>query len=983
MALVVNTNVSSLIAQKNLAASKGSLDQALERLSSGSRINSASDDAAGLAISSRMEAQVRGLNQAVRNANDGISMAQTAEGAMEEITAMLQRMRELSVQAASGTNTSDDLTSIDSEIQALKSEIDRVAETTTFNGKNLLDGSLGTSLQVGANANQTIAMSVSNMGTSSLGSVTGAASGTAVTSGSWKGAEATATTTKLTFNANDTYNFALTVGGLDAGTFAFNISGDVVNGSAKGIVDSINAALRDVPALDDAAAGTETVMNAADSIRATYNGSTVTIENLTGNTISVAAGNYAGTTLSGEISNTGSTVAYTSVTDGDTRTLGGSDAAATTLINNGPISVSTTGGTAAVASTVEVAVYTDDSGDTAVTNALDAGDRLHFTLTSGSQTINLDTGTVNAATTLADIVTELQAALANSGSTAYTIEEGDDGILITRADGADFTLALGANHDINGSIFKVTPDLLDGEADARSYDSDGTATLDLAFGDDAITAADANTGVEAGDSFEFTLETVSSGATVTVDTGAIAAAGTHATNAEIAAAMQTALNNAGATGYTVAVGADNPDITITRADGEEFLFTIASESITGTKLNELPDAFALDVPADAIVANNGTIEVPGTTITPESKSIMYLDFLANDTYTFKGAGIDNTNAVAAGTATSGVAIQYTGTTSSLEDAAAKLQAELNAIVQAGKSFDFDVIAENGRLKVTENNGNKFAITGFESAGSGRVAASVPVGQNVSGAQSSVLFDDTVYATSASSTAAGAVVETVVDMTFGSSDDEYSFTISDGTATAAVALTAVDASENGADILAAINVALDRAGMSDTVSATAASGAGATGPVVTLTHSLGYELRIGSFRSTGNQDVKVEGANANVSGVTRFLDDNGGGGNSSTVSNVEVTTSSLANDAIDIIDRALSDVNSERASLGAIQNRLDHTINNLSNISVNTSAAQSRIQDADYAAEAASLAKAQILQQAGSAMLAQANAASQTVLSLLG
>ena len=144
MALVVNTNVSSLIAQKNLAASKGNLDQALERLSSGSRINSAADDAAGLSISTRMESQIRGLNQAVRNANDGISLAQTAEGAMEEITAMLQRMRELSVQASNGSNTSDDLAAIDAEITSLKAEIDRVATDTSFNGQNLLDGSFGT-----------------------------------------------------------------------------------------------------------------------------------------------------------------------------------------------------------------------------------------------------------------------------------------------------------------------------------------------------------------------------------------------------------------------------------------------------------------------------------------------------------------------------------------------------------------------------------------------------------------------------------------------------------------------------------------------------------------------------------------------------------------------------------------------------------------------------------------------------------------------
>ena len=1007
MALVVNTNIASLVAQKNLAESKGTLDQALERLSSGSRINSASDDAAGLAISSRMEAQVRGLNQAVRNANDGISMTQTAEGAMEEITSMLQRMREISVQAASGTNTTQDLSSLDAEMQALKSEIDRIKDTTQYNGKNLLDGSLGTNFHIGADANQTITLSVSDMGTSSLGSITGAASGSAVTSGSWQGEEATKSVSKLTFNANDTYNFALTVGGLDAGAgeYTFNVTGDVVNGSAKGIVDAINAALRDVPQLDDGVAETDVKANAADSIRASYSGSTVTIENLTGSTIKVEAGTYGGVDdndLSGTISNTGSTVAFTSVTTGDTKTLGGSDAAATSLINNGPTSVTTSGGVDAVASTIELGIYTDNETDSALDFTLEGGDQLHFQLTSGSQTIDLDTGSMNDTADLAAVVSELGAALTNTGSSDYTITAGSTGIKITRADGADFTVKLGANHDLTAgdndqAIAVVTPDLAASGStasanSARSFDNDGTAELSISF-DDTNIADPGNDGdllLDSGDSFKFKLESVSDGSTVTVDTGSLsaAAADNDVTNAELASAMQVALTNAGATAYTVAATTgDTNAITITRSDGEEFLFTMTEEAITASvAVNQRTEDVLLDAVGESVVANNGTIAVPGTTTTPESASIMYLDFLANDTYTLKGAGINSSNAIEAGTTTSGVSIEYTGTTASLEDAAAKLQAELNAIVKAGTTFDFTVTAENGRLKVSEGNGNKFAITGFESAGSGRVAASVPVGQQVSGAQSSVLLDDTTYDTTASTSAAGTVKVTDIDMTFGSNDDEYSFTISDGTATADVALTAVDASENGSDILAAVNVALDRAGMDDTVTAEVTPGdpANDVGPIVTLKHSLGYELSIANFVSTGNQDVKVEVGDAgDTTGVSKFLDDNGGGGNSSTVSNIAVTTTSLAADAIDIIDRALEDVNSERSQLGAIQNRLDHTINNLTNISVNVSAAQSRIQDADYAVEAANLAKAQILQQAGSAMLAQANAAPQTILSLLG
>jgi len=135
---VINTNVKSLVAQGALAANNNKLATAMERLSTGSRINSAKDDAAGLAISTRMESQVRGLNAAIRNANDGISLLQTAEGAMDEIGNMLQRMRELSVQAASDVNNSADRAGLDAEVQQLKAEIDRVVSTTRFNDKKLL-----------------------------------------------------------------------------------------------------------------------------------------------------------------------------------------------------------------------------------------------------------------------------------------------------------------------------------------------------------------------------------------------------------------------------------------------------------------------------------------------------------------------------------------------------------------------------------------------------------------------------------------------------------------------------------------------------------------------------------------------------------------------------------------------------------------------------------------------------------------------------
>ncbi len=169
MASTINTNILSLNSQRNLNKSQGALAKSLQRLSSGLRINSAKDDAAGLAISSRMTSQIKGLNQAARNANDGISLAQTAEGALSQTGDLLQRMRELSVQSSNASNSASDRAALQAEVNQLKQEIDRVSDTTEFNGLKLLDGSFTSqSFQVGANSNQVINVSVEGSATTDL-----------------------------------------------------------------------------------------------------------------------------------------------------------------------------------------------------------------------------------------------------------------------------------------------------------------------------------------------------------------------------------------------------------------------------------------------------------------------------------------------------------------------------------------------------------------------------------------------------------------------------------------------------------------------------------------------------------------------------------------------------------------------------------------------------------------------------------------------
>ena len=179
MAISVNTNVTSMKAQNSLNGANSKLSMSMERLSSGLRINSAKDDAAGLQISNRMTSQINGIGVAIRNANDGISIAQTAEGAMQESTNILQRMRDLSLQSANGSNSSEDRAAMQKEVSALQAELTRISDTTSFGGQKLLDGSYGTqSFQVGAKANETIDVSLISVGAKNIGAYQSDAAGT-------------------------------------------------------------------------------------------------------------------------------------------------------------------------------------------------------------------------------------------------------------------------------------------------------------------------------------------------------------------------------------------------------------------------------------------------------------------------------------------------------------------------------------------------------------------------------------------------------------------------------------------------------------------------------------------------------------------------------------------------------------------------------------------------------------------------------------
>ena len=399
MGLSINTNVMSLNAQRNLGKSQNALGKSMQRLSSGLRINSAKDDAAGLGISDRMTSQIRGLNQAARNANDGISLAQTAEGALQESTNLLQRMRELAVQSANDTNTSADRSSIQAEVSQLISELDRIANNTTFNNQNLLDGSLASAtFHVGANANQTISLSIDDARANALG------------------ANATLTSTGASLSS------AEDAGGLTSPSGVLEINGTSITTTTDGVSSTDNAA-----SAKAVAAGINNV-SSTTGVTATANATTSNLGAVT------AAGSGI---ASGELVINDVNITLGAVLSGD------SDGALTDAIN----AVSNqTGVTAALNSSSELVLTAADGRNievqTDATNAVDILDNFDISATAKDYVV---VGTVTLDSDSA-IVVDTGIALATHG---MTISAGTTSLTTTNSmTNVDVSTQSGANSAI-------------------------------------------------------------------------------------------------------------------------------------------------------------------------------------------------------------------------------------------------------------------------------------------------------------------------------------------------------------------------------------------------------------------------------------------------------------------------------------------------------------------------------------------------------
>ena len=356
MASIINTNLQSLNAQRSLATSQNSLATAMQRLSSGLRINSAKDDAAGLAISDRMTAQINGLNQAVRNANDGAAIAQTAEGALGEITNSLQRMRQLAVQSANDTNSATDRASLQKEVAQLQQEITRQATQTQFNGKNLLDGSFSNALlQVGAYANQTISFGMGSAKATDIGANQAVSNGALGTANVLETASQTnigALTPATAITNNGVLGGSLTITS-DLTSAAGVAVAVAVGDSAKTIAASINAQTANTGVV--ASAKTEVTLS-----NLTAQGTTTTLS-INGQNYDVTAASLdaaLAATINADTATTGVSASY----DGSTFKLTAADG------SDFQISIADDDTTVGNDATIQVGGQTLTSGDTTSTN---------------------------------------------------------------------------------------------------------------------------------------------------------------------------------------------------------------------------------------------------------------------------------------------------------------------------------------------------------------------------------------------------------------------------------------------------------------------------------------------------------------------------------------------------------------------------------------------------------------------------------------
>ena len=1135
MALVVNTNVGSLNAQRQLTQTTNEMSTAMERLSSGQRINSASDDAAGLAISTRMTSQVKGLTMAIRNANDGISLVQTAEGAMEEVTSMLQRMRELTVQASNSVNNSVDIDAINDEIGQLTAEIDRVSSTTRFNNQTILDGSYAANLQIGDQADQSLSFGISSIATSAMGETP---------SGLSSAAQAAVLSLDGVSQTTSDYagkSFTVTVNGVDSVVTLPSFS---ESAAAPASASAVFAGEDTGPATslligDQKFTATQVdFASIANRVFEVRNGNTM--DSYTYIDFSDALASQLGMT-------TAELNAGTRVGDKDSNTVVASDLLAalqtaldSELADDSRVVVSlddkgalefkdasgnidrvsirdaeyTASGTTATGTFVAGKVDDSVAAGTEATNIIGAGGgTFDFATTDEYSVFKV---TVNGGTeTTVDFLDKLNdTSIVKDRSAMFAFElvnamqaeldelfTGDDAVTVDMTSDGRFTFSV-AGSERSIIIDDTTFTNATGAAANSSFAEDVLVGTSAAFTIDNNSNAKSNTTLSSitkafeNDNYAINVQ-VNGGSDVNIDLAPYLQAeindDTAITGEEVVAALQAAFddNFSGDDAITVTLTAD-AKINFDVAGGVETLelaeANVNNDATSGTFVATFIDSGGSLSINENVLSTSGTVNsqfgnmtygtfsatsgaapsnfvetlggedvgydiATGYSTAPGTGGTRQAIFAAApDDGSDKGFVVNATNATVTIALDNDSKSQLTidsGVYSNMQDLADAIQHEINAsfefrgddaITVSVGSYTNEASLTSGPLdylQISNAYGKEIAVTGafvtdttvndvaafgaerdsliddtnlyFElgidpdetnyrshgrtdggvdtSVDSGVVTLAVTNEGNVYSYEIALEQDANTSFSDFSSDllakANAAFSAQGISFTGGESDGSFSMTaVADGTTTFSLSgnivndafgSTLTGASQSGVafesmdDI--AERIAEDISGVD--VSFNAETGA------IEITDTSGAVGAASAISVSGDELADIEA----VSGSSAVGSDSDATG--VTLNTINVSTEAGATSALTSIDNALEYVSAQRSELGAIENRLTHTVNNLSNVVENTAASRSRIADADFASEAANLAKLQVMQQAGTAMLAQANAQAQVVLSLLG
>ena len=957
---VINTNVGALTARTYALKANESMQQSMERLSSGLRINSAADDAAGMAVSNKMESQLRGMNVAIRNSQDGISLVQTAEAGMGEITNMIIRMRELSVQMNNGVYTDSDRTNAQLEVTALLAEIDKIATNTAFNDVKVLDGSYQKDLRAGNTNVEVIGVSIKRMNTDSLGgnTISSTATTTAVaadrtsTSNTQSSIVASAVdSTKIelkadklstemqafaTANAGGTYTISGTNSSL------YQVNGTTIESKAAVAYDTAAGATNS-HTFDVTYTSGANVYKDSVTLNITQNTDAAVVKSATTTLTAAeaAAMSFATSDLSSNLATFVS--ANTAGATNGGWSVSGTDASSLSISNTGTVTV--TGGTDRETKTsysfnVEFATNTGDKFVEAVTltvtdlaerqitltaptvpSVVYAGDT--FTVVADGKTITHTMAAGNSGYAIADVVADLNTR--NAAMEAASAGAGADGTFSVSGSNIVFTFDPAATVQtttISAAGLAYTPATRTGTVTVATQGAAAVAEVEEVqlSGLGTQAASDVYTVTVGTESFTYT------------DTAG------NATKATIISGLVTA--SAAATGFTAAVKAgatDTFEITKTSAGVD----TVANATITRTSgATDETDVHSIATAGAAAVAE-------------------VVDFVAPTIPAIKLG--DKISVDVGGT---------TITTSALA-ASANLAAVVAALNTAEGASNFSVTgASNDNIRYT------FAAGGAKTDNTHLALKYIPNEGTVSVSTAGVNAPAAVtVAATKTSTAGTATAQRAGNFATRSS-------------------TEIVQAKSTISLVESAKIKFDKTAMSTGFSTYVAAHTGGKYSLTgTDAKSFSIDQTTGMVKNELNMDFETKASfNINVvytdtnsktftEAVNLVLTDSTADSGTH-LDDLNVGTQSGAASAITILDTALNQISASQAELGAIQNRLQHNIDNLSMGSMLTETARGRIVDADFAKETSELSKQQILSQAATSMLAQANQSKQSVLALL-